>query len=185
MQSSTKNQKGKKVAAGGVFAALALIFSYVEMLIPFNFGVPGIKLGIANLVVVAALYLLGPAFAFAINLTRIALAALLFGNLYSAVYALSGALLSFGVMLALYALKTTKKSPCGKEYKESIFSPLGVSAAGGFFHNLGQLLMAMAVTAAKDLMYYFPVLAISGIITGLLNGVLVSLILGSISRSRL
>lgn len=88
-----------KTAAAGLMTALALIFSYIEVLIPFNFGIPGIKLGIANLVVIIALYRMGCRYAFGINIVRVLVAGLLFSGLFGAVYSLAGALMSFAVMV--------------------------------------------------------------------------------------
>ena len=143
--------------------ALALIFSYVESLIPFNFGVPGIKLGLANVVVVMALYKMKLPDTLLISLIRIALAGLLFGNIMSLIYSLAGGLLSLGVMIVI------KKS--------RRFSCFGVSIAGGVFHNAGQILMAMLVTGIPVIAYYLPVLIICGIITGALIGLISSRVL--------
>ena len=99
-----------------LLAALALIVSYIEFLLPLNVGLPGIKLGLANIVVVLALYYLGPQYALLINLIRIALSALLFGSLFSGLYALAGGLVSLGVMALLK--------------KTGLFSLTAVSAAG-------------------------------------------------------
>ncbi len=94
-----KNSKVKNTALFAMMVALAFTFSYLESLIPFNFGIPGIKLGLANLVVVVALYIMKPSYAFAIAVIRIFLAGLTFGNFYSIAYSLCGGLLSFAVML--------------------------------------------------------------------------------------
>ena len=119
---------GKKSVYFGVFTALALIVSYVEALIPFSFGVPGIKLGLANIVVVAALYMWGGTTALLLSVVRILLSGFLFGNMFAILYSLAGALLSLSVMALL------KKS--GR------FSVTGVSIAGGVFHNIGQMMAA-------------------------------------------
>jgi len=128
MQLFTDN---KKIAYLGLMTALALIFSYVEALIPVNFGIPGVKLGLANIVAVIALYLFGFPAAFAVQILRILLSGFLFGNMYSIIYSLSGGLLSITCM---YILKKT-----------DIFSMLGISIAGGIIHNIGQLIVAMIV----------------------------------------
>ena len=121
----------KKVARMGVFIALAMIFSYIEVLIPFNFGIPGVKLGIANIVTVTSLYVFSTGEAFGISVIRIVLMGILFGNGMSLLYSLAGGLLSF---LALWIGKRT-----------SWFSVIGVSVAGGVFHNVGQILAGMLV----------------------------------------
>ena len=146
-----KMSRPARIAACGVLTALALIFSYVEFLVPLPIPVPGIKLGLANIVVLVCLYLLGEKYAFFINCTRIALAALLFGSLFSALYALAGGLVSFAVMALLK--------------KTDLFSVCGVSMAGGVFHNLAQTAVAAAITKTAGLFGYFPVLLAAGLIT--------------------
>ncbi|MBQ6788344.1 MAG: Gx transporter family protein [Lachnospiraceae bacterium] len=147
----------KKVAYSAILVALAMIFSYVEVLIPFHFGIPGIKLGLANLVVVIALYLLKPSQAFSISVVRIVLVAFLFGSMPSMIYSLAGGVLSFTVMLLL------KKSKG--------FSMMGISIAGGVSHNVGQLLVAAIVVENMSVFYYMPVLLVAGLITGMLIGI--------------
>ena len=95
---SNSSSRTRRLAYSALLAALALIFSYVEVLIPFNFGIPGVKLGIANLVVIIALYYLGPRYAFTINMIRVIVAGLLFSGLFGCLYSLAGALLSFCMM---------------------------------------------------------------------------------------
>lgn len=146
-----------RVAYFGVFTALALIFSYVETLIPIQFGIPGVKLGLANLVIVIALYKMSVKEAYVLSVVRVVLAGFIFGNLFSIIYSLSGGLLSLTVMALL---KKTDK-----------FSLIGVSIAGGVFHNVGQLIMAALVLESLSIGYYFPVLLLSGIITGTLIGI--------------
>ena len=111
--------------------AIAFAFSYLESLIPFNFGIPGIKLGIANLVVIVALYTMNAKDALFISIIRILLSGLAFSGPFAMIYSLIGGLLSFLVMFA------TKKS--------NKLSPIGVSALGGTVHNFGQILVAAVV----------------------------------------
>lgn len=146
-----------KAAYFGVFTALALIFSYIETLIPFSFGIPGMKLGLANLLTVILLYKRNAKEALLLSVVRIILSGFLFGNLFSIIYSLAGGILSLFVMSML------KKSEG--------FSVMGVSAAGGVSHNVGQLLVAMAVVETYRVGYYFPVLLIAGLVTGLLIGI--------------
>ena len=147
---------GRKVAIFGVFTALALIFSYVELLIPINFGIPGAKLGLANLMTVLVLYKMGIKEALALSVTRIILSGFMFGNLFGILYSLSGGLLSFLVMVLL------KKS--------DRFSVAGVSIGGGTAHNIGQLLVAIVFVQTYQVGYYLPVLLVAGEVTGLLIG---------------
>ena len=146
-----------KVAYLGVFLALALICSYVESLIPFYFGIPGVKLGLTNIVVVLMLYCVGTKEAFAISMLRIVLAGFLFGNLFSILYSLAGGMFSF---LVMYLLKRTGK-----------LGVLPVSVAGGMSHNIGQIAVAAFVVENINIFYYLPVLFVAGIVTGLLIGV--------------
>ena len=150
--------KTKKVAFLGVFLALALILSYVESLIPFHFGIPGVKLGLTNLIVVVMLYLCGTKEAFGISMLRIILAGFLFGNMFSILYSAAGGLLSF---LVMYLLKRTKK-----------LHVVSVSVAGGVSHNVGQLLIAAFVVESYNIFYYMPVLILAGVLTGFLIGIL-------------
>ncbi len=145
-----------KAAYFGVFTALALIFSYVEMLIPIQFGVPGIKLGLANLMIVIMLYKSGPKDALLLSVVRIVLSGFLFGNLFAILYSLAGGILSLAVMAVLKA--------------RGSFSVMGVSIAGGVSHNIGQLAVAMAVVETYRVGYYLPVLLTAGVVTGMLIG---------------
>ena len=145
-----------KAAYFGVFTSLALIFSYVETLIPIHLGIPGVKLGLANLVIVITLYKMGTKEAYILSVVRVMLAGFIFGNMFSILYSMSGGLLSLSVMTLL---KKTDK-----------FSVMGVSMAGGVFHNIGQLLMAAIVLGSLSIIYYMPVLLVSGVLTGFLIG---------------
>ncbi len=145
-----------KVAYFGVFTALALIFSYVETLIPIHLGIPGVKLGLANLIIVITLYKMGIKEAYILSIVRVVLAGFIFGNMFSILYSMAGGLLSLTVMVFL---KKTDK-----------FSVMGVSMAGGVFHNIGQLIMAAIVLESLSITYYLPMLLISGILTGFLIG---------------
>ena len=171
MRSLTETRGSARIAACGVLTALALIFSYIEFLVPLPIAIPGIKLGLANIVCLVCLYALGEMHAFLINVTRIALAALLFGSVFSALYALAGGVVSFAVMALL---KRTKR-----------FSVCGVSMAGGVFHNLAQLAVAGLLVESAQVFYYFPVLLLSGMATGIGIGILATLILRSIARDTL
>jgi len=170
----TKQNTSKKIktlSTSAVLTSVALIFSYVEVLVPISIGIPGIKLGLANIVIVMALYTLGPKYAAIINLVRICLSALMFGSIYSMVYALSGGIISFLIMLILKSIK--------KE-GNNVFSIIGVSMAGGVFHNFGQLLASAVVLQTVKILYYFPVLTIAGLITGIVTGFISSLALKNI-----
>lgn len=148
----------KKIAILGLFLSLALICSYIETLIPFYFGVPGMKLGLTNLVVVLLLYYYGTKEAFFVSMLRILLVGFLFGNAFSILYSLAGGLLSLLVMSFL------------KRFH--VFSMIAISVCGGIFHNLGQIIVAVFVVENLYLFGYFPFLFIGGALTGLLIGIL-------------
>lgn len=152
----------KKTAVYGMLTALAFLLSYVETLIPFSFAIPGIKLGLANLVVLTALYCLGSKGAFVISMVRILLAGLTFSSLSVMLYSLSGGLLSFLCMITVRRFR--------------LFGITGVSVLGGVAHNLGQLLMAAFVVQTGSLLYYFPALLTAGTIAGALIGLLGGLV---------
>lgn len=154
----SRNSKARRVALYGMLTALAFILSYVESLVPVTLGIPGVKLGLANLVVLIALYTLDLKGAFVISVVRIVLSGLTFGGLFSMLYSLAGGLLSFAVM----AILSRKK----------LLGTVGVSVCGGVAHNIGQLLVAMAVLETESVWYYFPVLLISGSVAGVLIGLL-------------
>ena len=147
-----------KVAVFGVFTSLALILSYVELLIPINFGIPGMKLGLANLLVVILLYKGCPRDALLLSVIRILLSGLIFGNMFSIFYSLGGGLVRLAVMVFLK--------------KTGQFTVAGISIGGGASHNVGQLLVAMFVVQTYQVGYYLPVLLIAGVITGAVIGIL-------------
>lgn len=148
----------KKTAYMGLLLSFALILSYVESLIPLFFGVPGMKLGLANLAVLLALYLFGGKEALLLNVLRILLSSVLFGNMSMFFYSAAGGLFSFFVMLLMKKMKK--------------FSMIGVSMSGGVFHNIGQVLVAFAVVRTEGIFYYVPALLVMGVVTGGLNGII-------------
>jgi len=154
--------KTRRLALSAMLAALAMIFSYVEALIPVPVPVPGIKLGVANLVIVMAIYKLGFRYAFTINCVRILISGLLFSGVFGMLYSFAGGILSILVMYLLY--------------KTGWFSMVGVSMAGGVAHNLGQLVTAALLVSNVRMMSYFSILLFSGLISGILIGVLATLI---------
>ena len=150
------NSAALKLTITGAATAVALILSYIESLIPLSFAVPGVKLGLANIVSLFVLYRLDWRFASLVSLLRVLLAALLFGSAMTLAYSASGAALSLALMILL------KKS--------AGFSAVGVSCAGAVAHNIGQIAMAAILTETAQIAYYLPVLIISGVITGLAIG---------------
>ena len=153
----------RKIALCAMLMALAMIFSYVEVLIPINLGVPGIKLGIANLVVVVGLFFLPAGEVLMISVARILLMGYLFGNGMSILYSLAGGLLSFLVMFLLKHIK-------------------GFSITGVVTHNVAQICVAALVVQNRKLFYYLPALLVAGVITGMLIGILSDRILSAVKR---
>ena len=162
--------KTKNVALTGLLIALALILSYLESLVPLSFAIPGVKLGLPNLVIVFALYRLRPGVAAAISLLRVALVALLFGSVLSLAYSAARAVCSFLVMVLL------KKS--GR------FGCTGVSVAGAVTHNLAQIATAALLLETSALAWYFPVLFVSGTAAGICIGLLSALLVQRIPEGK-
>lgn len=149
--------KTKRLTLYALMTALAMVLSYLESLVPLSFAVPGVKMGLPNIVIVFALYKMGFRPACVISLVRVVLVSILFGNVFSMVYSLAGAVLSLGAMWLL------KKS--GK------FSSVGVSVAGGLAHNVGQIIVAIFVLQTGGLIWYLPALCVSGTIAGICIGI--------------
>lgn len=153
----------KKTAYYGAMLALAIICGYVEFLIPFDLGIPGIKLGVANTVAVFLLYKNGFPAAMTVNIARILLCGILFGNAMSIFYSLCGGVLS---VTAMWLLKKCR-----------FFSEVGVSALGGTVHNIGQLFAASVTLGFKAIVYYMPFLMVSGVVTGFLIGIAAAIVI--------
>lgn len=153
-----KRSTAVRTAYYGMFVALAFVFSYIEVLFPFSIGIPGIKLGLANIVVLTILYAMGTKEAFVISCIRIVLVGFTFGNLSSILFSLAGGLLSWLVMSICKKVKS--------------FSMIGVSIAGGITHNVGQIVVAAIILETAKIVYYIPVLLIVGTFTGLVIGIL-------------
>ncbi|HHU72105.1 MAG TPA: Gx transporter family protein [Clostridiales bacterium] len=159
--------KTKNIAIYGLLVALAFILSYIEYLIPFPL-MPGIKLGLANLVVITAMYGLGYKESLVLSIIRILLVGFTFGNLSTMLYSLAGGMLSW-IMMAI-----TKKSKW--------FSLVGVSVIGGVFHNIGQIIVAILIVSNPLIVTYLPLLLVTGVVTGALIGLLASMIIKRVNR---
>ncbi len=151
----------RKISVIAMFSAFAILASYIETFIP-SFGVPGAKLGLANIAVVLALFLLDAESAVIVSVVRIIIVGLLFGSLISISFALAGAFVSLTVMIILK--------------KVFDFSIITVSIFGGFFHNVGQIIVAMILVESYSILYYLPVLLIAGIVTGVIIGLLAKIL---------
>lgn len=154
--------KTKKITVLALLTTAAMILSYLESLLP-SIAVPGVKMGLANIAVIFALYRLGFREALAVSLVRVAMVSTLFGSLGALLYSLAGACLSLIVMAVLKKL--------------DLFSETGVSVAGGVGHNLGQVLMAMLLLDTARLIWYLPVLIVTGIAGGILTGLTAAMLI--------
>lgn len=150
--------KTERISKLGMFLAFAIILSYIESLIPMPFFVPGMKLGLANLCIILVLIRYNWKDALLVNILRILLVSFMFSGLFSALYSMAGAFLS---LLIMTLMRKTK-----------LFNIVSVSIAGGIAHNIGQLIVAGFVFSNMNLIYYGPVLLLSGLITGLLIGIM-------------
>lgn len=160
--------KSKKIATYGLLIALAFILSYIETLLPIPLPVPGMKLGLANLVVITALYLWGSKEAFVLSIVRIVLVGFTFGNLSTLMFSLSGGILSCILMILAKKIK--------------LFGIAGVSIVGGVSHNIGQIIVAIFIINNIDIIYYIPILMIVGAVTGTIIGVLSSIVTSRIKK---
>lgn len=150
--------KASKLSLLALSAALAMILSFVESQVPSFVAIPGVKMGLANIVVVFALYKLGWKEALVISGIRVFLVGLMFGSGVSLLYSSAGAAVSFVVMAVLK--------------KTGIFSHTAVSVAGGVMHNMGQITMASILMTTDILKYYAPFLVLSGTLSGIVIGLL-------------
>lgn len=159
----------KRIAKMSMLVALAIIFSYIEFLIPINLGVPGIKLGLANLVIVIALYTMNTMDVWLISILRILILGFMFGSGMSIIYSIAGAVLSLIVMCIIKRIKG--------------FSIVGVSIAGGVCHNIGQIVVAMLVVETTGILYYMPALLVAGVITGAIIGIISKRVVRVVSKN--
>ena len=152
----------RQITTMGMLVALAMVLGFVETLIPINFGVPGMKLGLANIVVVIALFLFDIKTAVVVSILRIILIAMTFGNMSMMFYSIAGASLSLLSMIAISKIKS--------------FSLISVSIVGGIMHNVGQIICAAFVVRTNGVFTYLPVLMIAGLVSGALIGIVAGLI---------
>ena len=156
------SRKTRIITLLGVCIAAAMVLSYIETLIPTPFAVPGVKLGLANIVTLFLLLKLDWKAAGVVSLIRVLLSSLLFGNAASLAYSIAGALLSIIVMSFLK--------------KTSAFTAVGLSVSGGVAHNIGQILMAVVLLGTDKIMWWLPILVVSGMVTGIATGAVAALI---------
>ena len=163
--------KTKKVAFLGMCIALSMILSFVESQIPPLMAVPGVKMGLPNIVMVFMLYKIGAKDTAIVSILRVILVGILFGTPLSMIYSLAGAALS---LIGMILLKKT-----------NLFAPVTVSVAGGILHNIGQIATACLVMETAQIAYYLPVLFISGTIAGVLIGLCAAMILKRLDKMKL
>ena len=161
--------KTQKITVMALTTAIALVLSFIESQIPAFVAVPGVKMGLANIAIVYALYRLGWKEAALISLIRVVLVSLLFGSAASFLYSLAGAVLS---LLGVALLKKTGK-----------FTEIVVSVAGGVLHNIGQIAMASIILETDALRYYLPFLLVSGILAGVVIGLISGILIRRIHLS--
>ena len=158
--------KKSRVAFLGLFTAFAMILSFVESQIPTFVAILGIKLGLPNIAIIIILYRFGWKEASIISLLRVVLTSLLFGTVLSMLYSIAGAVLSLVAMILL----------------KKVLSTVTISVIGGVCHNIGQILVAILVTETQQLLYYLPVLIISGVIAGIVVGIIAALSVKKIEK---
>ncbi|MBQ3012255.1 MAG: Gx transporter family protein [Clostridia bacterium] len=160
--------KTKKVAFLGLSIALAMILSFVESQIPALVAIPGIKVGLPNLVMVFLLYKVGWKETVIVSIIRVVLVSMLFGNVQTMAFSIAGAVLSLAGMIILKKL--------------NLFSCIAISVVGGVLHNVGQILMACLMTQTAQIAYYLPVLLISGTVAGVVIGLIGGMLVKRLDR---
>lgn len=149
----------RRISTYAMNVALAFVFSYIEAIIPFNIGIPGVKPGFANIVILLTICMSDHIIdAYAIAIIRVILAGMTFGNMSTMIYAMAGTLFATTLML------TTKKT--------GLLSTTGISIIGGIAHNMGQLITAIIMLSTVSLIYYLPILIIAGMIAGIVTGII-------------
>ncbi len=161
--------KTRKIALLGVLTSVALVLSYLEvMLPPISTAVPGIKMGLPNIIIIFMLYKFGLKEAVTVSLIRVFIVALLFGNIMTLAYSVAGAVLSLGLMTLFKRI--------------NLFSQIGVSIIGGISHNLGQILVAIFLFDTIQIGYYMIVLSVTGTIAGVLIGIISSILVKKLEK---
>ncbi len=157
MNDKNNRINSKNVALSGVMIALSMLLGYFESLVPLNIGVPGVKLGLANIVIIVMINKLPFPDLIVISLFRVILSSVLFGNVQALIFSVCGALFS---LLIMYIMKRSK-----------LFGTVGISIGGGVAHNIGQLVCALFMIGVFRIIYYLPVLLVSGVVSGMLIGI--------------
>ena len=159
-----RNQRTQQVALSGLLTSLMLVFGFIERQFPLTVAVPGIKLGLANSVLLYALYMLGVRQSIILMLLKALMSWLIYMNMNAMFYSLAGGVLSLGAMILLSRMKDV--------------SIICVSAIGAVFFNIGQILMAVVMLNTPQLLFsYLPILMVSGVLTGILTGIVAQMVM--------
>lgn len=159
-----RNKSAQRVAVSGLLTSLMLVFGFIERQFPLTVAVPGIKLGLANSVLLYALYMLGVRQSIILMLLKALMSWLIYMNMNAMFYSLAGGVLSLGAMILLSRMKDV--------------SIIGVSAIGAVFFNIGQILMAVVMLNTPQLLFsYLPILMVSGVLTGILTGIVAQMVM--------
>lgn len=159
--------RNKTIAMSGLMIACGILFGYIEFLFPLPIGIPGVKLGLSNVITLVCMVCLSPQISCVVLILRVILSGILFGNFFGLLYSLSGAALSFIAMYLIYRLDK--------------FSIVGVSVVGGVAHNVAQLMVACFVVSELKMIYYLPVLLVSGLLCGIVVGTLGNILIPRIA----
>lgn len=164
------NKQTNRLAMSAMFVAVMMVLSYIESLIPIG-GVPGMKIGLANSVLLLSLYWLGIVISIQLMIVKVFLSAFMFGGFMALPYSLAGGVLSLAVMIILiYLVKGV--------------SPVGVGVAGAVAHNAAQVGVAMLVLQTSQLVYYMAILIAVAIVTGMLTGTVAKLLMYYLPKER-
>lgn len=166
----SNRERTRRIALCGLLIAMMLVLGFVESRIPINAGIPGIKLGLSNGVLIFAVYMLDIPTAWLLMVLKVMLSGLLFGGFNTIMYALAGGVLS---MLAMTLLSKVRG-----------MHPITVSMVGGVMHNVGQVTLAMILLHTQQLLYYMAVLIIVGLICGALTGIVASSVMKHLKAIR-
>lgn len=174
LNSEEKKDNGsysKKIALLGMLLCVSLILSYLESLIPINGAIPGMKIGLANIVTIIVLYKYGYKEAFVIGITRVVISGFMFSGLSTIIYGIAGTV--FSIFTMMFAQKIIK------------LAIVGTSVIGGMFHNIGQIIVGAIVIENASIFYYLPILLISGLVTGMLVGFVSGIIYNSLKKAEI
>lgn len=159
-----RNKSAQRVAISGLLTSLMLVFGLIERQFPLTAAIPGVKVGLANSVLLYSLYMLGIKQSIVLMLLKALMSWLIYSNMNAMLYSLMGGTLSLAAMVLLFKIKGV--------------SIIGVSAIGAVFFNIGQILMAVLMLRTPQLLFtYLPILMVSGVVTGILTGIVAQMVM--------